>query len=100
MDNRTIARKLSDYASRIQNEEPNLYRVRAYRRAALIVQGLDRPLAEVVAERGRAGLRDVPGIGDSLAYTIEGLIRTGEFRVRERARPMPRSSDVPNSLAG
>ena len=30
--------------------------------------------------QGRAGLEALPGIGASLAYTIEGLVRTGEFR--------------------
>jgi hypothetical protein len=37
-------------------------------------------LADVVREKGRAGLEELPGIGASLAYTIEGLVRTGEFR--------------------
>ena len=40
----------------------------------------ERSLAEVVHEKGRAGLEELPGIGSSLAYTIEGLVRTGEFR--------------------
>ncbi len=34
----------------------------------------------MVNEKGRAGLEELPGIGASLAYTIEGLVRTGEFR--------------------
>jgi DNA polymerase (family 10) len=80
MDNLTIARKLNDYATYLEGEEPNVYRVRAYRRAAETVQALDRPVAELVAEQGRAGLEALPGIGASLAYTIEGLVRTGEFR--------------------
>jgi hypothetical protein len=80
MDNLTIARKLNDYATYLEGEEPNVYRVRAYRRAAETVQALERPAAELVAEQGRAGLEALPGIGASLAYTIEGLVRTGEFR--------------------
>jgi hypothetical protein len=80
MDNLTIARKLNDYATYLEGEEPNVYRVRAYRRAAETVRALDRPVAELVAEQGRAGLEALPGVGASLAYTIEGLVRTGEFR--------------------
>jgi hypothetical protein len=34
----------------------------------------------VVEKEGRAGLEALPGIGQSLAYTIESLVRTGEFR--------------------
>src|SRR5579884_2809928 len=80
MDNATIARKLNDYATYLEGEDTNVYRVRAYRRAAATVLEQERPLAEVVNEKGRAGLEELPGIGPSLAYTIEGLVRTGEFR--------------------
>ncbi len=80
MDNATIARKLNDYATYLEGEDTNVYRVRAYRRAAATVLEQERPLADVVNEKGRAGLEEMPGIGPSLAYTIEGLVRTGEFR--------------------
>jgi DNA polymerase (family 10) len=80
MDNITIARKLNDYAAYLEGEDPNVYRVRAYRRAAETVLAQERSLADVVHEKGRAGLDELPGIGASLAYTIEGLVRTGEFR--------------------
>jgi hypothetical protein len=80
MDNQTIARKLNDYANYLDGDESNVYRVRAYRRAAETVLSLTRPVEEIVAEQGRAGLDSLPGIGTSLAYTIEGLVRTGEFR--------------------
>ena len=80
MDNATIARKLNDYAIYLEGEDSNVYRVRAYRRAAATVLAQERSLAEVVREKGRAGLEELEGIGSSLAYTIEGLVRTGEFR--------------------
>ncbi len=80
MDNATIARKLNDYATYLEGEDSNVYRVRAYRRAAATVLAQERSLAEVVNEKGRAGLEELPGIGASLAYTIEGLVRTGAFR--------------------
>jgi DNA polymerase (family X) len=80
MDNQTIARKLNDYATYLEGEDSNVYRIRAYRRAAATVLAQERSLADVVHEKGRAGLEELPGIGASLAYTIEGLVRTGEFR--------------------
>jgi hypothetical protein len=80
MDNQTIARKLNDYATYLEGEDSNVYRVRAYRRAAATVLAQERSLAEVVRDKGRAGLEELEGIGSSLAYTIEGLVRTGEFR--------------------
>jgi len=80
MDNLTIARRLREYAARVEGEETTLYRVRAYRRAADVVQGLARPLAELYAEQGRAGLEELPEVGSHLAYTLEGLLASGEFR--------------------
>lgn len=79
MNNADIARKLNEYADYLESEEPNIHRVRAYRRAAQTIFALDRPASELLAEKGRAGLDELPGVGASLAYTIEGLIRTGEF---------------------
>jgi DNA polymerase/3'-5' exonuclease PolX len=82
MDNQTIARRLRDYANELARKRANLYRVRAYRRGAAVVQAQERPVADLVAARGRAGLLALPGIGESLAFTIEWLVRTGEFRTQ------------------
>ncbi len=86
MDNQTIAQKLRDYAAELARRQESLYRVRAYRQAVLTVQSLSRPLTELFAEQGRAGLEALPGIGRSLAYTIEELVKTGEFRTRRERR--------------
>ena len=52
MDNRTIAAWLTDYANYLESQEGSLYRVRAYRRAAETILGLDRPVG-VAARNGR-----------------------------------------------
>jgi hypothetical protein len=80
MDNEGIARKLNDYATYLEGEEPNVYRVRAYRRGAEVVRALRRPVTQIVEQEGRAGLEALPGIGRSLAYTLETLVKAGEFR--------------------
>lgn len=79
MDNWTIAQKLIGRAHELEGRHVNLYRIRAYRRAAETVMGLDRPVEAIVAETGRKGLRQLPGIGSSIAEKIECLVRTGEF---------------------
>jgi hypothetical protein len=80
MDNVTIARKLHEYADYLESqEESNVYRVRAYRTAAQTILAQPRPLTDLLADQGRSGLHSLPGIGLSLAFTLEGLIRTGEF---------------------
>lgn len=92
MDNRAIAQKLTEYAHTLESHRANLYRIRAYRTAAQSILRLDRPLEEVVRTEGRRGLTRLPGVGSHLAYTLEELVRTGEFRTRtdERGRPIPR----------
>jgi DNA polymerase (family 10) len=80
MDNRTIAERLIEYAHFLEARQTNLYRVRAYRRAAETMLALDRSAVQLVEERGREGLEELPGIGAHLSYTIDGLVRTGEWR--------------------
>jgi DNA polymerase (family 10) len=80
MDNHTIAQRLREYANYLESQEMNVYRVRAYRRAAETVLTLDRPLTEIVEREGRAGLEALEGIGPHLSFTLEGLVRIGEFR--------------------
>jgi DNA polymerase/3'-5' exonuclease PolX len=79
MDNRQIAHQLMAYAGYLETRAANLYRIRAYRRAAETVLALDRPLADLIAAEGRAGLQELSGIGPSLSNTLEEMVRTGEF---------------------
>jgi hypothetical protein len=80
MNNKTIAEKMLEYANHLEAREANVYRVRAYRQAAQTVLQLDRQVKDLLGAEGRAGLEALPGIGQHLSYTIEGLVRTGEFR--------------------
>src|SRR5262249_50270034 len=59
MDNRRIAKHLLAYAEYLEAREANIYRVRAYRRAAETVLGLDRPVSDVVTLEGREGLEQL-----------------------------------------
>jgi DNA polymerase (family 10) len=85
MDNRSIAQRLLQHA-RDLDRETNLYRIRAYRRAAETVLRLERPIADIVSQQGRKGLEELPGIGQHLSFTIDGLVRTGEFRTMDSKR--------------
>jgi hypothetical protein len=98
MDNRTIAQRLAAHARELDSQAGNLYRSRAYRNAVETVLRLDHPLEEVVAQHGRKGLAALPGIGVHLAYTIERLVRTGEFRTMT-PETVPPHQRV-NNLAG
>jgi hypothetical protein len=79
MNNQTIAERLTAHAHDLEEEGSSLYRIKAYRRAAETILGLDQPVADMVAHQGRKGLEALPGIGSHLAYTIDRLVRTGQL---------------------
>jgi DNA polymerase/3'-5' exonuclease PolX len=77
MTNIEIAGKLQEHARELWKRHDNLFRVKSYRRAAEMVQRLERPVEELLHERGRGALEGVPGIGKKLAKVIECFVQTG-----------------------
>ena len=84
MTNGDIAHKLREHAAELARDGDNLYRVRAFRQAAMAVLGLPDEAEAVVSAGGPKALERVPGIGKSLAGTIAGLVQ-GEDRKRTPA---------------
>jgi hypothetical protein len=80
MENQMIARRLMEYAQLLDADEDNLFRARAYRRAAEAVLGLSEPMEDLLAREGRRGLEMLPGIGSHLSFAIDQLVRTGQLR--------------------
>jgi hypothetical protein len=88
MTNEQVSERLRQHADTLERQGGQLFRVRASRAAALEIGRLDRPLEDVLRQSGRAGLEALPGIGQSLAYTIEGILRDGGLRtLREPEAP-------------
>ena len=73
MTNQEIARELRQHATELARGRDNLYRVRAFRQAAMAVLGMTDDVERVVAAGGPKALERVPGIGKSLAETIAGM---------------------------
>jgi DNA polymerase (family 10) len=80
MNNQEIARQLVDYAHYLEGRGENLYRIRAYRKAAETMLGLPKSIVELYQQEGCRGLRKLPGIGSHLSYIIENLICSGKFQ--------------------
>jgi hypothetical protein len=100
MDNRTIARKLNQYARQLERDQANLYRIKAYRRAAESIERLTTPVADLVAAEGAQGLRRLPGVGDHLSFAIERLLATGDFHILSgKHAEVPPDEDI-RSLPG
>jgi hypothetical protein len=100
MTNEMVAERLVRYADELEKEGGELYRVRAYRAGAQAVQALTRSLADLRAESGRKGLEELPGIGKSLAYTIEGLVQDGQWRALKPADAAREPNRLFTSLPG
>jgi len=82
--NEDVAAVFDDIADLLDLQGANPFRIRAYRRAALMLRGLPRDVATIRAEGG--DLRDLPGIGEDLAAQIEELLRTGHDTLLVRLR--------------
>ena len=73
MKNREIARMFSEIADVLEIKEENVFKIRAYRKAALNLEGLTRDLAGLSHKE----LLEIPGVGTDLAAKIEEYLQTG-----------------------
>ncbi len=81
-----IARRLEEVARLLKEQGANPYRVQAYRRAAQTLRWLERPVTEILKEQGMEGLRELAGIGESLARAVHDLVLTGRLPILDRLR--------------
>ncbi|HBG06879.1 MAG: DNA polymerase III [Geobacteraceae bacterium GWC2_58_44] len=82
MKNREIARIFSDIADILEIKEDNPFKIRAYRKAALNLEGLTRDLAELTHKE----LLQIPGVGADLAARIEEYLQTGAMAMHDRLK--------------
>ena len=81
--NEEVAAAFDEMADLLDIQGDNVFRVRAYRRAAQVVRTLPQQLAEM---HGVEEFDEIPGIGVDLAGKIQELLRTGRLRALESAR--------------
>ena len=82
MKNREIARIFSDIADILEIKKDNVFKIRAYRKAALNLEGLTRDLAELSHKE----LLEIPGVGTDLAARIEEYLRTGAMELYDQLK--------------
>jgi DNA polymerase (family 10) len=75
VSNRKIAEVLAEIASLLEIKGENVFKVRAYEKAADTLEGLTE---EVSALRARGELRALPGVGAGIAEKMEELLDTGK----------------------
>jgi hypothetical protein len=82
--NDDVADALERVADLLEVQDANPFRVRAYRTGAETLLELDVPVRVLLAERGRAGLTELPGIGEALASATQELVETGHLTLLDR----------------
>lgn len=84
--NAQLAQVFLEVADLLQRRGENQFRIGRYCSVARVLLSLDRPAAEILAERGTPGLLALSEVGPSLASSIQELVRTGDLQLRQRLR--------------
>src|ERR1035437_3926389 len=77
VQNAEIAAMFDQAAELLEIGGENQFRVRAYRRAARVIEGLPKAVGSLL-KSGR-DLSELPGIGKDLAGKIADIVKTGHF---------------------
>ena len=83
MRNLEIAKLFHEIADLLEIKDENIFKIRAYRRAAMNLESLTEEI-EAVAAHG--GLAEIAGIGKDLAAKIQQAIETGRLEYLEGLR--------------
>lgn len=84
--NTALASTLRECADLLEEQQANQFRIRAYRRAADIVESLKRPVPALLREGGREALIALPAIGSRIASALAEMIGTGHWQELDRLR--------------
>src|ERR1043165_3527549 len=83
MDKDKVAEILVEIGTLLELKGENPFKTRAYSNGARTIQGLNEPLAKVVAEKR---LGEIKGIGEALGQKITELVETGKLKDYEELK--------------
>jgi DNA polymerase (family 10) len=83
MENREIARLLSETADLMEIAAEDGFRIRSYRNAAGVIEGYAERVADIACNPDRK-LTEVPGIGKGIAGIICDILKNGSFDKRDQ----------------
>jgi len=84
MRNTEIAKVFYDIAELLELDGENQFKIRAYQRAARVIEHLPKEL-EIMLREGE-DLKSIPGVGDAIAKKITELLTTGKLEYYEKLR--------------
>ena len=83
MKNSEIASVFDDIAEILKLNKDNIFKIRAYQKAARSIENLPVELEHLVAEDR---LREVPGVGEAISKKITELVTTGKLGYYEKLK--------------
>jgi len=83
MTNSEIARIFLDIAEMLKLKKDNIFKIRAYEKAARAIQELPVDVKQLV-DGGR--LREIPGVGEAINKKITELVTTGKLAFYEKLK--------------
>src|SRR3989338_2208726 len=97
MKNIEVAELLNEIADYLEfADEP--FKVRAYRKAALVIEGLSEDIEEVWKENR---LEELPGIGEGIAKKIDDFLKNGKSKhLEELKKKTPVDMEELSKIAG
>ncbi len=82
MENREIARLLSETADLMEIAGEDGFRIRSYRNAASAIEGYPEPVAAILKDPEKH-VTDIPGIGKGIAAVLQEIEERGSFERRD-----------------
>ena len=90
MENSEIARVFYEIADLLEIQGGDRFRIRSYRNAGMVVEGLPEGLKNLFEKDGEDGLKGIPGIGESTRAKIIEMLSTGKCKYhQELLKEMP-----------
>ena len=98
MKNYEVASLLRNIAQLLEIKEEMVFKIRAYEKAALVIENLDEDIEEVW-KKGK--LDDIPGVGEALTKKISEFLETGKLGYYEKLKKaVPVNMEELGSVSG
>jgi DNA polymerase (family X) len=93
LKNREIAKLLYEAADILEYQQVE-WKPRAYRKAAQMIENLGGDIEKIYERKGKAGLNEIPGVGETIADHIAEYLETGKVEKIEKHKGKAPSGTV------
>ena len=83
MTNAEMADVFTDIAEMLKLKKDNIFKIRAYQKAARSIMELREPLYKLAAEKR---LKEIPGAGEAITKKIIEMVNTGKLAYYEKLK--------------